>query len=583
MSDRASLRRPYSRRPHNWAGVDLERNVEMRTRDGVTLRSDIYRPLGDGHRPVLLHRTPYGKDFVHDGHYLHPGWYVRHGFVVVVQDVRGRFGSDGEFVPYLNELEDGHDTVEWAASLDGSNGRVGMYGASYPGMVQYLAAVESPPSLGAISPTVAAADLYSHWTYEGGALRLFVPHWTAALLMEIGMRRGDPELTARGKAIRSAPAQAGAWLGSAAPADLEPLEYADFYREWLEHPTNDAFWKERSALHRMDSVDCAVLHIGAWFDTFLEGALVAYRELAARPDAPEQWLILGPWGHLPGGERVGDLILGPQARGTVNLDQVQVEFFHRHLSGEAPEAGENRVRYYVLFENRWRDIPSWPPPGKETTLYLRSDGTANTLGGDGRLDEAPPGEPEPADLYHFVPRIPVAAAGGHTCCDENAMPAGPRNQHFLERLPEILVYSTAPFAEEFTLAGPVTARLWTATEADSADYVTRLCLVHDGTSLNISDGIRRMTAQDLAEARDEDGVAEVEIHMQSTAALIRPGDQLRLHVTSGAFPAFDVNPQTGDLPAMTPAWEGIAAMHGICHEPGRESSVTFTLHQGDGS
>jgi hypothetical protein len=189
MSDQASLRQPYSRRVHPWAGVDLERNVEMQTRDGVTLRSDIYRPLGDGSWPVLLHRTPYGKDFVHDGHYLHPGWYVRHGFVVVVQDVRGRFGSDGVFVPYLNELEDGYDTVEWAAGLEGSNGRVGMYGASYPGMVQYLAAVETPPSLGAISPTVAAADLYSHWTYEGGALRLFVPHWTAALLMEIGAQR----------------------------------------------------------------------------------------------------------------------------------------------------------------------------------------------------------------------------------------------------------------------------------------------------------------------------------------------------------------------------------------------------------
>lgn len=277
------------------------------------------------------------------------------------------------------------------------------------------------------------------------------------------------------------------------------------------------------------------------------------------------------------------MILGPQARGTVNLDQVQVEFFHRHLDGEAPQTGESRVRYYVLYENRWRDIPSWPPPGTETTLYLRSDGTANTVGGDGRLDETPPGEPEPADLYHFVPRIPVAAAGGHTCCDENAMPAGPRSQHFLERLPEILVYSTEPFTEEVTLAGPVTARLWTATEAVSADYVTRLCLVHNGTSLNISDGIRRMTAEDLAEARDEDGVAEVEIQMQSTAALLRPGDQLRLHVTSGAFPAFDINPQTGALPAMTPTWDGIAAMHGICHEPGRESSVTFTLHQGEGS
>lgn len=584
MSDKAWLRQPYSRRSHPWAGVDLERNAEMETRDGATLRSDIYRPMGEGPWPVLLHRTPYGKDFVHDGHYLHPGWYARQGFMVVVQDVRGRFCSDGVFAPYLNEGPDGYDAVEWAAGLDGANGRVGMYGASYPGMVQYLAAAEAPPGLGAISPTVAAADLHSHWTYEGGALRLFVPHWTAALLMEIGMRRGDQELTAEARGIRAAASQAGAWLGSAAPADLEPLQHAGFYREWLAHPENDDFWRERSALHRMDSVGCAVLHIGAWFDTFLEGALAAHRALAARPDGPEQWLIVGPWGHLPGGECIGDLKTGPQARGTVALDRVQVDFFRRHLDGEAPAARQNRTRYYVLFENRWRESSGWPPAGEETALYLRSGGSANTVGGDGRLDPSPPEAPEPADLYHFVPRIPVAAAGGHTCCDENAMPAGPRSQHFLERLPEILVYSTEPFAEEFTIAGAVAARLWTATEAASADYVTRLCLVHEGRSLNISDGIRRLTAQDLAEGRGGDGAVMVEIPMQSTAALVRPGDILRLHVTSGAFPAWDVNPQTGAPPAETSGWDGAAAMHGVCHEPGRESLLTFTaLHQGEQS
>ena len=164
------------------------------------------------------------------------------------------------------------------------------------------------------------------------------------------------------------------------------------------------------------------------------------------------------------------------------------------------------------------------------------------------------------------------------------MPAGPRSQHFLERLPEILVYSTEPFTEQITIAGPVTARLWTATEAASADYVTRLCLVHEGRSLNVSDGIRRLTARDMDEGRGGDGAVMVEIQMQSTAVLVRPGDSLRLHVTSGAFPAWDVNPQTGAPPAETSGFDGEAAMHGICHEPGRESSLTFTtLHHGEGS
>ena len=576
----SGLVEPYSRRVHPWAGVDLERNVEMANRDGTVLRADIYRPAEPtGPRPVLLHRTPYGKDFVHDGHYLHPAWYVREGFIVVVQDIRGRFTSDGEFVPYLHDLLDGYDTVEWAARVDGANGKVGMYGASYPGMVQYLAAVEAPPSLGAISPTVAAADLHSHWTYEGGALRLFVPHWTAALLTEIGLRRDQPELTAAARAVRSVPGHAGSWLGSAPPIHLEPLEQAEFYRDWLTHVENDEFWRERSAFHRLDQVECPVLHIGAWFDTFLEGAIAAYGALAARDNAPEQWLIIGPWGHLPGGERVGDLITGSEARGTVNLDRVQVEFFRRHLSDAdpAPEPNRDRVRYFEMFANRWRESPAWPPQGTEHTLYLRSGGSANTVGGDGRLATDAPTDSEPGDIYHYIPRIPVGTLGGHTCCDDGALPSGPKDQHFLERLPEILVYTSEPMEKDVSIAGPVRVELWTGTEAVSADYVTRLCVVHEGSSVNVSDGIRRMTSADLDSSRDADGVARVVVEMQSASALVRRGDMLRLHVTSGAFPAFDINPQTGAPPAETSVFDGVAAMHAVMHQPDRPSRLTVYL------
>ena len=574
------LTEPYTRGVHHWAGVDLERNVEMAARDGTVLRADVYRPARpEGPIPVLLHRTPYGKDFVHDGHYLHPAWYVRNGFMVVVQDIRGRYTSDGEFVPYLQDLEDGYDSVEWAAGLEGANGRVGMYGASYPGMVQYLAAVEAPPSLGAISPTVAAADLHSHWTYEGGALRLFVPHWTAALLMDVGRRRGNPELTAAGKAIRAVSGHAAAWLGSAAPVELEPLGEAEFYLEWLEHPEKDEFWLERSAFHRLAEVQCAVLHIGAWFDTFLEGAVAAYREIVQRDGGPEQWLILGPWGHLPGGEQIGELVTGVEARGTVNLDRVQVDFFHRHLDdpdGAAPPK-EDRVRYFEMFANRWHDEDSWPPEGTTTKLYLSSGGSANTVGGDGALvAEAPAGD-QPGDVYNFVPRIPVAALGGHTCCDAAALPSGPKDQQFLERLPDILVYSSEPFEEAATIAGPVRAELWTGTDAVSADYVTRLCVVQGGRSINISDGVRRMSAADLDAERDDEGVARVVVEMQSAAARVDKGGRLRLHVTSGAFPAFDINPQTGAEPAKTSVYDGVAAMHAILHSQDRPSSLTFNV------
>jgi putative CocE/NonD family hydrolase len=173
-------------------GVRIERDVEMRTRDGVVLRSDVYRPAREGRWPVLLMRTPYDKSYAHEGTYMHAAWFARQGFVVVAQDVRGMFASDGEFVPFANEGEDGYDAVEWAAGLDGSNGRVGMYGASYVGAVQLLAAAEAPPHLKAIAPAVTSPDFYSHWTYEGGALHLaFVATWAVQLAENVALRAGD--------------------------------------------------------------------------------------------------------------------------------------------------------------------------------------------------------------------------------------------------------------------------------------------------------------------------------------------------------------------------------------------------------
>jgi uncharacterized protein len=556
--------------------VTVERDCPMTTRDGVTLRADVYRPEeAERECPVLLMRTPYDKQWAHDGSYLHPVWYVRQGFIVVVQDTRGRYASDGDFAPFVHEPEDGYDTVEWAAALDGSNGRVGMYGSSYAGAVQLLAAVEGPPHLGGIAPAVTSADFHTRWTYEGGALHLaFVATWAATLADNIAVRRADMAMVGR---LREAIAAGGTWLHSAAPADLEPLaEAAPFYLDWLEHAADEDFWSSRSASSRLDRVGVPALHIAGWYDIFLEGSLDAYRALSARENAPEQALIVGPWFHYPWGDLVGDVRF-PLGAGTHLLDRAQVDFFRRHLLGDG--VGDvPPVRFYVLFGEGWRQTGSWPPPeSTAVSYYLSSEGGANTAGGDGRLSLDQPADSEPCDVYQYYPPYPVPALGGHSCCESSLVPMGCRDQTTIEAMPEVLVYTSEPSERELTFGGPAEAVLHVTTEAASADYTAKVCVVDERGSWNVAEGIQRLGQDELERLRDSAGLIRVVVSLRSTAFRLAAGQRLRLEVSSGAFPTYDRNPQTGDPPATTPIDQAVGAMHSVFHEPGRASRLVLHL------
>ena len=287
-------------------------------------------------------------------------------------------------MPFVHEAHDSHDAVEWAARLPGSNGRVGMYGASYPGMLQLLAAVERPPSLGAICPAVAAADIHGHWTYEGGALNLaFAAWWAASLSAVEAGRHGREDLARRLAGPLFDPA---AWFTSAAPADLDPLpESAPWYREWLAHPTRDAYWDARDALTRLADVEVPALHIAGWFDVFLSGGVDAFRRLTVL-GKPDQHLLIGPWMHYPWGHRAGQLRGDPAGQGTVTVDRAQVRFFRRHLggSGLSPQDPEPPVRYWSLYADAWRDADAWPPAGDRGASPVPGIGRVRQRRGRGR-------------------------------------------------------------------------------------------------------------------------------------------------------------------------------------------------------
>ncbi len=573
------------------AGISIERDVEMRTRDGVVLRSDIYRPAETTRAlPVLLLRTPYSKAMPDDATYLHPGWYARHGFIVVAQDVRGRYASDGTFEPFVHEGPDGYDAIEWAAGLTDSNRRVGMYGASYPGSLQLQAAVEQPPSLGAIAPAVTAADLYRHWMYEGGALALsFVAWWASSLASVDAARNRRSDLLAR---LATPLTNPGPWFGSAAPIDLDPLpDAAPYYEEWLAHPSPDAYWDALGTDTRLDRISVPALHIAGWYDVFLAGGIEAWQKLS-RLGAPGQQLLIGPWAHYPWGPVVGSRSFGRAAQGTGLVDDAQVRFFRRHLDPEGsvvkvaaepiPDApsrpADMPVRYFVLFEDAWRTAVEWPPSEtSQVALYLHGNGAANGVGGDGRLEFSSPAPSEP-DVYNYLPTFVVPAAGGHSCCLPSLVPMGSMDNGSVEGMAQVLVYTTDPLSEDLVLAGPVDVGLWVASDAVSADYTAKLCVVDDCCSWNIAEGIARVPPTPEREPLAEPRL--VSVSLRHVSARVRAGQRIRLHVTSGTFPTWDTNPQTGASPERTAAEDGRAAMHVVFHDPDHPSCLMLTTLPG---
>jgi hypothetical protein len=348
-------------------------------RDGVILRADTFRPDGGGPFPVLLYRTPYGKHAATESYDAHLKA-VERGYAVVLQDVRGRYASEGEFNPYRNEGRDGYDTIEWAAVQSWSNGAVGTYGLSYPGAVQWLAAMESPPHLKAMAPAMTFSSP-RHFFYANGTFDLsWLPWIYQNVAPDRRMRQGLPGITTAEEARRAWPLVAQeyrSWL------PLRELPYlrkeAPFYFEWLKHPPQDSWWDWAELRGRYERVDAAVLNLSGWFDEAYgpEGAVTNFTGLkAARNEdaAARAHLMLGPWTHgvyATMSQRAGDIDFGPAS--AIDYDDVILNFFDRYLRGvDNDYETAPAVRYFVMGENRWRTASQWPPADVvPETMYLQ--------------------------------------------------------------------------------------------------------------------------------------------------------------------------------------------------------------------
>ena len=540
-------------RPRPWPGmpdVTVEWDVPARMRDGTTLYADIYRPVTDALLPVLLMRSPYDKRNATSpfGH-AHPVWYAQQGYVVVIQDCRGRVASEGEFYPYLHESRDGWDTVEWAAGLRGSNGQVGMWGFSYVGATQLLAAVERPPSLTAIAPAFTASQYYEGWTYNGGALSLaFVLYWANLLALDTAQRAGD---RAAFESLGASLAEAPGWFWFTPLKEYPPLSdgYAPWFYDWLEHPTYDGYWKRWSIDEDYSRITVPALHVGGWYAVFVSGTVQNFSGLRSQAGAQSaregQKLLLGPWTHMPWsplGSAEGHL------PATLDIDDWHVRWFDQMIKGRDTGVLDSPVTVH-LYNGGWRHYDDWPPSAVEyQDWFIHSGGRANSKFGDGRLSREGPGE-EPADLFVYDPGMPSASQGGHSCCFDTITPMVPADQHDSECSRMVLVYTSEPLPRPMTLVGDVTVDMWAATTAADTDWTARLCVVDSGgISTNLQEGIirarYRRSRSDPTPIRP-DRVHRYAIELGPVGAFIEAGHRLRLVLGSSDFPQWDRNMNTG--------------------------------------
>lgn len=578
--------------------VTKQTDVPARMRDGTVLRADVYRPQSSDPVPVILMRTQYGKTGAQTepSRYASPDWFASHCYLVVVQDIRGMGTSGGTFSEFVNDQNDGYDSVEWAAALPGADGKVGMYGSSYVGATQWLAAVSTPPHLVTIVPANTASDYYDGWTYEGGEFRLaFVTPWAIeALATGAAENRHDDATAAE---LRSAAADVTRWLAHRPYQSLPPMQpgnpaVAPWYFDWLRHSARDDFWKHVSIRDRYDAVKVPVLNVEGWYDAFLAGGTENFAGMTAHGGTPEarsnERLVIGPWDHVDWGRPDSEpapMLKDIGAVGNSPINSLMIAWYDHFLKGQDNGvAGSPRVDYFLMGANTWKSATSWPLAQTVWTRYfLSGDGGIATR--NGLLSTSPPGSDDAPDHYTYDPADPAPSLGGHSCCGALSGPQGPYDQTPVEQRSDVLVYSTSPLSTDTELTGPTTVHLWAASSAPDTDFTAKLTVVKpDGQVVNLNNGIIRTAFRDSL-SEPHPGVAgqayEYEIDIWPTSYLLRAGDRIRVEISSSDYPQFAPNPNTGQ-PFGTSA-DQRPADQTILHDAAHPSDVVLPVIPAGGS
>jgi putative CocE/NonD family hydrolase len=559
-------------------------------RDGTVLRADVYRPSEEGRYPVLVSRTPYNKQLMPlvtlD---FDPIRAAEAGYVVVIQDVRARWASDGEgFFPYRDEFEDGHDTVEWAAAQEWSDGNVGCYGVSYLGGTTWHAAASAPDALRAIAPTTAP----NHFGVQMGRPGVFqLGAWVGWALQAVAANQlvrtkgGTPDfvpalmglvadLDGYDEIVRQMP------LTEFAPAHPDDPSFLRFFFRAAEELNPSEFDLSRHEPRKQAAIRVPALITAGWYDLLLADDLAnftAMRESAATPEAREQTkLIIGPWSHGMFLQYVGELDFGMRANGLFldlreDMTNLRLRWFDRWLKGSKTGVEDDPpVKLFVQGVNRWRNEDAWPLARARDEQWFMREG--------GGLAPSAPSSDERADSYVYDPEDPCPTRGGALLMP-GTYARGPVNQLGIIGRKDVLTYTSEVLDRDTEVTGPVHAVLHASTSAPDTDWVVKLCDVHpDGRTFNVCDGITRARYRNGTDAPalvDPGTVERYEVDLWATSIVFKAGHRIRMLVTSSDFPRYDRNPNTGAL--GTEATSTTPALQRIFHDANRASHIVLPI------
>jgi putative CocE/NonD family hydrolase len=571
--------------------VTKQSDVPATMRDGTVLRADVYRPKTSDAVPVILMRTQYGKDGAQAGdRYQPPDWLASHCYLVVVQDIRGQGTSEGTFSEFTHDQTDGYDSVEWAAALPGSNGKVGTYGSSYVGATQWLAAVTAPPHLVTIVPANTASDYYDGWTYEGGEFRLaFILPWAMESIATTAAKNRKDEATVHELAI--AASDPTRWLNFRPFKDLPPMQpddpaVAPWYFDWIRHSTRDDFWKQFSIRDRYPSVTVPVMHFEGWYDAFLAGGVENFAGMVAHGGnanaRANQRLVIGPWDHVDWGRPDSEPAPMLKAIGAVAnspINEMMLDWYDHFLKGkDNGVAGKPRVDYFLMGANVWKTATGWPLPQTHPTTYYLS-GAGGIVDRKGELGDGAPPVADPPDVYTYDPRFPAPSLGGHSCCGAQSGPQGPYDQIPAEQRSDVLVYTGAPLPSDTEVTGSATVDLWAESSSVDTDFTAKLAVVKpDGEVVNLNDGILRTSFRDSLSNPTPVAAGQptkYRIQIWPTSYQYRAGDRIRLEISSSDYPQFAPNPNTGE--PFGQSANTVVATQTILHDAAHPSSITVPV------
>jgi uncharacterized protein len=532
-------------------------NVRIPIRGEVTLAADLVLPA-DVPAPAVVMRTPYGRSG--ERQTVRADGFAKAGYCACWVDVRGRGDSEGVFEPYRNDGPDGVDVIAWAAAQDWCDGSVATFGGSYPGRIQWLTALHSPPELKAMIVLVTPSDPFvENPTGLPGPMHV---HW---------FRMTD------GRAMQYT--DAVDWMAVYRHRPFTDLDEAagfrsELWREECRHQTLDEWWEPVRYQHRIDEVDVPVLHISGWYDDEEIGTPANFASLHAAGRAGQR-LLMGPWGHqVNAGATLGELDFGHDA--VIDMEAAMTSFLDEMVRGKAPATPAPPGRIFLMGANQWLDIGGWPPPeSAELAWHLDSDGHANSSYGDGRLGVDPPRTDSPADAWVHDPDRPVPFITPAS----SAQIGGPDDYAGVETRGDVLVYTSEPLSEPLDVVGPVRLVAFVSTSAADTDVTAKLIDLHpNGFAQRLCDGLVRLryrSGHDRGQPVEPETVYEVEIAMWDTAQRFLPGHCIRLEVASSAHPKYATNLGTGG--DESEATDGVVAHNRLYHDAERPSRLLLTV------